>query len=128
MNEIINFIESVSEVELDYIAAADYGRDVDRHKKALKDLIFSQHGVMHKDQYWYPYEVVELRRWSCQQGHEREFAICHLIIALSIIAGTDISNCPTSMLEDLSHEYEKLPKEIYTLVIDAMTEASLKEF
>ena len=127
MNKILSFIESVSEAELDYIAAADYGRDIDQHKKSLKDLIFIQNGILQKGQYWYPYEVVELNRWSCKEGHEREFAICHLLIALSIMAGTDISNSASHMLETLQHEYQKLPKELYELVVGAMSEASKTE-
>ena len=127
MNEILSFIESISEAELNYIAAADYCRDIDQHKNALKELIFLQNGIMQKGQYWYPYEVIELNRWSCEEGHEREFAICHLIIALSIMAGTDISNSASHMLEKLENEYQKLPKELCELVVNAMSEASHAE-
>jgi hypothetical protein len=92
MNEVLSLIKSISEAELNYIAAADYGRDIEQHKNALKEVIFLQDGVKKKGQYWYPYEVIELNRWSCKEGHQREFAICHLIIALSIMTGTDTSN------------------------------------
>ena len=124
MNEVLSFIESITEAELNYIAAADYGRDTDKHKNALNDLIFLQNGIVQKGQYWYPYEVVELNRWSCKKGHEREFAICHLIIALSIMAGTDISNSAAHMLETLQNEYHKLPKQLYKLVVNTMSKAS----
>ncbi len=127
MNEILDFIKSITETELNYIAAADYGRDIDKHRNALKDLIFVQNGIVQKGQYWYPYEVVELNRWSCKEGHEREFAICHLIIALSIIAEADISNSASQMLENLQREYHKLPKDLYELVVNAMSQASHTE-
>ena len=124
MQQAINLIKSISESELDFISNADYGQECLRHKEALKKLIFEQNGVINSDQYWFPYEVVELSRWSCKKGHEREFAISNVIIALSVLGGADGSNSIEFMFEQLSNEYEGLASELKKVVTDILSLAN----
>lgn len=116
MEQALNLIRSISESELEFISKADYGQEFLRHKEALKKLIFEQNGIVNADQYWFPYEVIELSRWSCKEGHEREFAISNVIIALSILGDADGSNSVEYMFEKLSNEYESLSSELKEIV------------
>lgn len=109
--DAIEFIKTISEEELDFIAKSDYGQEVERHKTALKKLIFEQNGVVQQEQFWYPYEVVELCKNVCQKGHTREFLICHMIIAISIIEGSDGSNEPESMMYNIPNGNQLSDKE-----------------
>lgn len=120
MEQALNLIRSISESELEFISKADYGQEYLRHKDALKKLIFEQNGIVAADQYWFPYEVVELSRWSCKEGHEREFAISNTIIALSILGGADGSNSIEHMFEQLSNEYDALPPELKEIVTNIL--------
>jgi hypothetical protein len=124
MNEAIGFIKSITQGEILYIASADYGMDVEKHKSALQTLIFEQDGIITQDQNWYPYEVIELRRWRCELSHEREFAICNLIIALSIINGADSCNSTEDMLDSIANEYDKLPNDLRDLVVNYLLKAA----
>lgn len=67
----IKFIKSITENEIKFIAGRDYGADADKHEKEIKRLIFDQNGVLDSKQYWYPYEVVELCRWSCEKDMKK---------------------------------------------------------
>ena len=116
MEQALNLIRSITESELEFISKADYGQEFLRHKESLKKLIFEQNGIVNADQYWFPYEVVELSRWSCREGHEREFAISNVIIALSILGDADGSNSVEYMFERLSNEYESLSSELKEVV------------
>ena len=124
MDKALKFVKSISEEELNFISLSDYGNDSERHKEALKKLIFEQDCVVSDEQFWYPYEVVELARWECKTGHEREFAICNIIIALSIIAGEDTSNDVCYMIDNNAQEYDKLPVDIKELVLNILTRAN----
>jgi hypothetical protein len=116
MEQALNLIRSITESELEFISKADYGQEFLLHKESLKKLIFEQNGIVNADQYWFPYEVVELSRWSCKEGHEREFAISNVIIALSILGDADGSNSVEYMFERLSNEYESLSSELKEVV------------
>jgi hypothetical protein len=126
MEQALSLIKSISESELDFISRADYGQDNLRHKEELNKVIFEQNGIIKSDQHWFPYEVIELSRWYCKLGQEREFAICNVIIALSILGGADRSNSIEYMLETLSNEYEILPVGLKDMVINILLLA--KEF
>lgn len=123
MQTPLEFVKSITDDELDYISRAD-SDDEEIHKSALKSLIFDQDCVRHDDQYWHPYECVELRRWTCYPGHEREFAICNIIIAISITSGADGSNDPDDMLTTIAEEYDKLPSNLRELVLNSLLKAS----
>ncbi|MBC3875820.1 hypothetical protein [Undibacterium flavidum] len=120
MKQALTLIKSISESELEFISKADYGDEYLRHKEALKKLIFEQNGIVNADQLWFPYEVVELSRWSCKEDHEREFAISNVIIALSILGGADTTNSTEYMFDQLSHAYERLPLELRNIVVDIL--------
>ena len=126
MQTPLDFAKSITDDEIDFISRND-GTDEDDvaiHKCALRSLIFEQDcNVNLSIQYWHPYECVELGRWSCQKGHEREFAICNIIIGISIISGADYSNDPNYMLEKIAGEYDKLPNQIRQLVLDTLLRA-----
>ena len=75
---MIKFIKSISEDELRFIAGLDYGCDEDKHYSSLKKLIFSQECIGIEDQYWYPFEVVELgshwlQKWKYLDIHFDQF-------------------------------------------------------
>ncbi len=123
MQTPLDFAKSITDAEIDFISEAE-GDEVEIHKAALRSLIFDQDCVVKKDQYWHPYECVELRHWFCWQGHEREFAICNVIIAISIASGADLNNEPDSMLETISGEYDKLPNSLRELVLSALSKAA----
>jgi hypothetical protein len=123
MQTPLEFAKSITDDEMDYIACAD-SDDEEIHKSALRSLIFEQDCVLHEGQFWHPYECVELRRWTCNQGHEREFAICNIIIAISIISGADGSNDPDYMLTTIAGEYDKLPNNLRELVLSTLLKAS----
>jgi hypothetical protein len=123
MKQALEIAKSITEEEMEFISKADYGNESRRHKEALRELIFSQDCLVNSEQSWYPYEVVELTRWECKEGHEREFAICNIIIALSIIAGKDSSNDPEYMMETISSEYDKLPNDLRDIVLSLLIEA-----
>ena len=120
MEKALQLIKSISESEIDFICHADYGQDVSIHKAALKNLIFDNQCVVSRDQYWYPWEVVELARWELKEGHEREFAICNALIAIAVINGSDRTNSIADMFETLSSEYDKLQAEIKQIVTDVL--------
>ena len=124
MEVALAFTKSITEDELNYISQADRGEDIEIHKAALKELIFEQECIVKKDQYWYPYECVELTRWNCEQGHEREFSICNIIIAISTISGADVTNDPDYMLDTIADEYDKLPTNLRELVLNCLASAS----
>jgi hypothetical protein len=123
MQTPLELAKSITDDEMDYISCAD-GDDEEIHKSALRSLIFDQDCVCRSDQYWHPYECIELRRWTCKQGHEREFAICNIIIAISIISGADFSNDPDYMLTTIAGEYDKLPNSLRDLVLSSLRKAS----
>ena len=120
MEKALQLIKSISEAEIDFICHADYGQDATVHKVALKKLIFDNHCVVARDEYWYPWEVVELARWELKEEHEREFAICNAMIAVAIINGSDQTNSIERMFKILSSEYDKLPAELKQIVTDVL--------
>ncbi|BFM06930.1 hypothetical protein [Halioxenophilus aromaticivorans] len=126
MNQALEYAKSINLEEIKFISMADYGQDSTQHLESLKKLIFEQDCVVNGDQYWFPYEVVELARWNCKDGHEKEFAICNIIIALSIIAGADSSNDPTYMIDTNASEYDKLTEPVRDLVLGVLIKAAKK--
>lgn len=117
-------ILSITEDELLFIASADHAQEVGEHYAALKNLIFERRGVPSEEMYWFPYECIELSRWSIEKGHEREFAISNCIIAQAIIVGADVNNDASYMLEKLMVAYGELPFELNKLVVGHVTFAA----
>ena len=84
-------ISSITEDELAFIGALNYGQQSDQHLVALRRLIFEQGGIPTAGQIWFPYEVIELGAHHLQPGHEREFAICTLLVIGAVEVGFDSS-------------------------------------
>ena len=116
-------IESITEEELQFISAADYEQDIEKHYKALKKLIFEQKGIINNEQSWFPYEVIELSSNSLKEHHEREFVICTLLIILNVNAGTDLTNDLEYKFSSFSGEYAKLSKPLSELILSEFTNA-----
>ena len=115
-------ISTATEAELAFIANLDYGQGVGQHLAALNDLIFHRRGEFQDGDLWYPYEVIELGANSVHSGHEREFAICSLLVIHAVVSGFDtrtdladkfstvdfsIDNMPAELVELLLHEYSR---------------------
>lgn len=121
----IELAKSITDDEIHYICQIE-GYEIEIHEAALRTLIFDQNCVTNiSEQYWHPYECVELNRFSCNPGHEREFAICTIIIAIFMHADADTGDKnPHDMLQDYAGEYDKLPDNLRELVLTALTIAS----
>jgi hypothetical protein len=55
---------AVSPEMLDDIARGDYGVDFSDHRSALQDIVESREPPDRRQHQWYPFEVLELGRWS----------------------------------------------------------------
>lgn len=122
----MDLLSTVSDDELAFIAGLDYGQHVERHLAALREVIFSQGGVLRRDQYWYPYEVIELGAHHLEPGHEREFAICTLLVVRAVVAGCDTSTNLSDKLARHSSDYTELPEELRTAIFEAFALAGLR--
>ena len=113
------FVLTASEQELWFIAGLDYGQGQEEHFQALKELIFQRNGTFLPTNSWFPYEVIELGANSAQIGHEREFAICSLLVIHGVTSGFDTrteleqkfsnanfpQNMPSELTEMLLEQY-----------------------
>src|ERR1700741_4297330 len=102
-------IASVTESELTFIASLDYGVRADEHFAALKRVIYEQGGLPRADQYWFPYEVIELGAHHLEPSHEREFAICTFLVIAAVNAGVDCSTDLSQKFHDRAADYDRLP-------------------
>jgi len=109
---MIEFIQSISENEMEFISGLDYGQESEKHYEALKELIFNQSCKVTDKQYWFPLEVVELGSYSLQQGHEKEFTICTLLVLLNKPEDLDYK------FESGASNYDLLPKKYKKLILD----------
>jgi hypothetical protein len=114
-----SMIKSISESELSYIAALDYGQDSQRHLDGLRAVIFKQNGSLHKKQFWHPYEVIELGAHSLTPGHEREFAICTLLVIQAVSDGVDSSTDLSTKFGDRAQDYDALPTSLRDEILRA---------
>jgi hypothetical protein len=119
-----NIIQTITDKELRFISSADYGQDASEHCDALKTVIFHQKGIISNEQYWFPYEVIELCSNSLKENHEREFVMCTLLIILNVSAGTDKTNDLEYKFNSFSSEYDKLSKPLSELIIKEYADAS----
>ena len=71
-----SLVVSVGESGLKFIASLDCEQDVEKHHSALTTVLSKQNGVITADQYFFPYEVIELGANALQPGREAEFALC----------------------------------------------------
>jgi hypothetical protein len=116
-------VQSATESELSYIAGLDYGQDTQRHLEALKVVLFEQHGQFRGGQTWYPYEVVELGAHFLEEGHEREFAICTLLVIEAVRSGFDSGTDLGEKLGARAAEYDALPVALREEIFSAYSAA-----
>ena len=116
-------VRSASEQELRFIAARDYGQDAERHFAALCSVCYEQGGLIQPDQIWFPYEVVELGSHSLFPGHDREFAICTLLVLANVVAGIDTSTDLQAKFADRAAEYDLLPSDLREEILRAYQSA-----
>jgi hypothetical protein len=114
---------SVTESELAFIAGLDYGQDAPRHLEALRVVCFSQEGIVSSEQQWFPYEVIELGSHSLRPGHEREFAICTLLVLANVAAGVDTSTDVQGKFGDRAADYDRLSTELREEILNAYKRA-----
>jgi len=112
-------IASITDSEIAYVAALDYGQDAPEHLDALRTVIFSQGGELKDGQVWHPYEVIELGSHILSPGHEREFAICTLLVIRAVVSGFDSSTDLSAKLSDRSKDYDALPAVLRDEVLNA---------
>lgn len=115
---------SASEEELSFIAARDYGQDAPRHLAALKTVVLQRQGQFREGQRWYPYEVIELGSNSLVAGHEREFAICTLLVIEAVLTGFDSATDLGEKFANRAQDYEALPAQLREEILSAYVAAS----
>jgi hypothetical protein len=120
-----HLIATITDDELRFIASADYGQDIDTHMAALRR-VFEQKGKFEADQSWHPYEVVELTSHTLKPGHEREFALCTLLILQAVADGADRHTDLELKFDDRAADYQALPPELRDAILAAYMEADLE--
>ena len=118
-------ISSVTENELAFIAALDYGLRTDEHLAALRQVVFEQDGIPTSGQYVTPYEVIELGAHHLAKGHDREFAICTLLVIRAVESGYDEATDLSQKFHDRAADYGQLPTELRDEILDAYSRARL---
>lgn len=119
MSSIIELIQSVSESELRFISNLDYACDNERHYQALRQVIFEQECIGNAGQLWHPAEVYELGSNWLQEGHEREFTICTLLVIHNAIQGSDCYTDLEAKFDNHAWEYDKLPEHLKNVILSA---------
>ena len=116
---------SASKRELEFIAALDYGQDVDQHLDALRTLLSEQQCKFKEGQVWFPYEVVELGSHALVPGHEREFAICTLLVIEAVRTGFDSGTDLNEKLSNRARDYDLLPTDLREEILSAYARAEV---
>lgn len=109
---------SATPAELTFIAGLDYGQDTERHYVELRNLIFERNGAFADGEHWFPLEVIELGANSVTPGHEREFAICCLLLLSAIDSGHCFSQDRESKYSSIEPLLAKLPDELAILLVE----------
>jgi hypothetical protein len=111
------FLNSLTEAELSFIAALDYGSGAERHLKALSEVIARGGAVRMETEFWYPYEVIELGMNHLQKDHEREYAACMAIVFLNLASGEDLMNDVSYILESQFENIASLPMDLQEMLL-----------
>jgi hypothetical protein len=119
---MLNIISSASETELRFISNLDYGQDNEKHFSALQSLLRDPECRFVPGEYWFPYEVIELGSHTLQPGHEREFAICTLLVLHAVRTGFDNSTDLSEKWADCEADYARLSPELSASILDAYTQ------
>jgi hypothetical protein len=120
-------VQSITENELAYISAADYGQDARKHLDALHEVIFRQGGKLQGDQHWFPYEVVELVAHAGKAGHEREFAICTLLVIEAVVSGFDTMTDLAEKFDERARDYDALPEQLRNEILSAYRATGIQQ-
>lgn len=112
----MDVVQTISEDEFRFIAGLDYGQDEECHQAALRSVIEVQGGRFNEDQYWFPYEVVELGANHLQPGHEREFVICTLLVIRAVIGGFDKATDLAEKRSAMDWQYRHLPADLQAAI------------
>lgn len=112
-------VKSATPPELSYIAGLNYGLEQPQHLDALRRVIFEQNGALTKEQFWFPYEVIELGAHALAAGHEREFAICTLLVIEAVRSGYDTSTDLSAKFNDRAQQYDTLPPLLRDEILSA---------
>jgi hypothetical protein len=86
---------------------------------ALRKVVFEQDGQFQEDQRWLPYEVVKLCAHSLVAGHEREFAICTLLVVAAVRSGFDSATSLATKFGEQSASYDALPPLLREGILNA---------
>ncbi|HZX79057.1 hypothetical protein [Lysobacter sp.] len=121
-----SLLDTLSDDELRFIAERDYGVDCDAHLAELLKLIREQSGVLSDEQFWHPYEVIELCAHALEPGHEREFAACTLVVINAVATGYDTSTRLDWKFNDRADDYDRLPSELRELILAAYAATGLE--
>ena len=122
--ELVEFLQSLKAEELRFIADQDYGQDSDRHFEALQEVVACG-GQFPAGEHWYPYEVVELTANALSPGHEREFAVCTLLVIAAVVSGHDKSIGLDAKFRDLAESYGNLEPTYRESILSAYAAAGL---
>lgn len=90
------------------IAGADYGCSVERHYRALKDLLATRDLRFPKGDVWYPQEVVELTS-HCPGAIG--FLPCTALVLLNAVYGDDVREDAAFLWNSRRKDYRQLPIE-----------------
>lgn len=112
----MDLVQTITANELSFIAGLDYSQDRERHEEALRLVIAHQGGQFNDGQHWFPYEVVELGAHHLQVGHEREFAICTLLVIRAVTAGFDKATDLAEKKVAMESQYRMLPAALRELI------------
>jgi len=122
---MIEFIQSITEPELRFVASLNNGQEDQSHYNALNKLIFNNSCSFEDNQRWFPYEVIELGAHWLQAKHEREFVICNLLVIHAVNTGFDTSTDLEQKLADRTTDYDKLPGYLLSIVLNAYSTTAL---
>ncbi len=113
----LDFIQTITPAELDYIADRWYLSHRDKQHNSLKKAIFEQDGRLKKDQYIYPGEILDLGIEELELGHEKEFSICMILIIYNRLK-TVSGQSEEYFWIDFNKDKHKLPPEYADLIED----------
>jgi hypothetical protein len=111
-----DLLASLTEEEIRFISSRDYGADSDRHYAALNNVLARGGRIRAKDEYWFPYEAIELGKNALEPGHDREFAACIVIVLENILSGDDTWNDADYILETQKDAIDSLPSDLRNLI------------
>lgn len=120
---MIELAATATEAELRFIAGLDHGLDAEQHLVALRRLIFERDCAFEAGEHWFPYEVVELGAHWLQAGHEREFAICTLLVIHAVRTGFDKSSDLAEKFEQRASDYSMLPAALSAAILAAYADS-----